>query len=225
MKIINTYRAPVLDTRAEDRWYVDYIEIEQDRLNICITCPVDDPTFEITEPSIFSIREPEVLSILPLLLNGEITCYKAVESLKNFFIEKYHLTPQIWQQSGKERLLKLADRLLTVNEDDFIALCLLIPGQETFRGKNLLSNIPTKIVSDEVISAIQEHYIFSYGRGAAVGALSAGESTKSIPIPALQLIGMFINRKDASVLAQTCKKAHNDAQAEYTRVMTNSHIS
>ena len=63
----------------------------------------------------------------------------------------------------------------------------MIPGQETFRGKNLLSNIPTKIVSDEVISAIQEHYIFSYGRGAAVGALSAGESTNSIPIPALQL--------------------------------------
>ena len=227
LKINNTCHLEPYEIRPGDgsRYLdIDSVEIEQNTIKINIR-PM--------EHIIIEINTPEIISILPSLLNGEITCYDAIQSLEHLLNKKYNLapdnrvisffTPGAQSEINKRQLLSVAMDL--VPEDDFIRLCWFFPRQYEDRFK-FLSDVRTKVVSDEIIAAIKQNFSFishietAYGRGAAMGALTSSERAKKVPEDCSGLIGTFFDRKDCSIMAQTCKDAYHTAREEYTRYIS-----
>jgi len=138
--------------------YIDCVDLS----NECIKITILSPEASRTKNEIV-IRDSEIIAILPNLLNGDISCFDALQSLEVFLRNKHK---EILGSSDsttlfnthfqtKIRLGYLMHNLL--GKEDFATLCQFFPHTPEDKVKNIYDT-PVKVVSDGIISSIKERF-------------------------------------------------------------------
>lgn len=158
MKINNTFHPQKYDSISGNGNFYTYIEsvtLKENKVMFTIAIPgADNKQIEISEP--------EIIKILPSLLNGEISCCEALHKLEKFLRTKYskNLSSDSFFQQSPEletRMSNLCWALVSWSDDPFAVLCQYFPHEYEDRVR-WLQNKPIKVVSNEIIDAIKESF-------------------------------------------------------------------
>lgn len=226
MKISNTHHLPSYDVRpggGKIYIYIESVEINKNSVEFTLIGPQNNFREVIT------INSPEEIALLPSLLDGRITGYDALQLLEPSIKKKYGInnsssqsipffTLGTQQLETKKRIRSLAMPL--VGENPFVSLCWFFPRTKE-ANDDWISYMPNKVVDDDIIEGIIKNFtlinqiLSGYARGASIGFFDKSNPTKRLPMLPSSLIGEFIDRKDASILAQTTKTALNTAREEH----------
>lgn len=159
MKIINTVAPQQYSVCSGDGAsvysYIDFVVLNKDSITINVVTPENPIVKEL------KITDPEIIAILPSLLNGKVSCFEAMESLEPFLRKKHNLFPQSSSSFFQPNPKKLSLGFLVwdlLKKEDFAVLCQFFPHEHTDRFK-WMQDTPIKVVSKEIIEAIEENFL------------------------------------------------------------------
>jgi len=163
MKIYNSYHPPVYRDQVGSLMYtmIDYVALYDDTVEISIQVPgsTDDS-------SIIKINDSTIISCLPSILNGEISCFHLLKELEHYLRLKHkkelssYSAKSYWGSAlqsydERERLFGLWNMLL--RKESLVNLCQWFPHEESNKEK-FIQDTPLKVVSDEIIDAINDQF-------------------------------------------------------------------
>ena len=202
-------------------FYITSVDITPEMLKINLVCPQD-----FSKNKALEIKTPEVIAVLPALLDGKINCTYAMQCLEATFIKKYKLNDRLNYSAEQRKKMTVYSRLwnlrgvLFYEGEPFAHLCHYFPNEYEQRNDLVLPKIAKKVVSDEIISAIKKNYTFisrietAFSQGATKGALSNSRFFGKLPADISRFVGTFLSRKEASIVANVCRNANTMSREE-----------